>query len=168
MARHIGVRTRATLAIATMLVLANPVPVGASSPSSGALRADLDGKPIALAEVGQHFCEDFTAPAIHCFAKATHLEASVAPILAAGTGNYVIIYDYTSYAGSYMYVSQDYTVLATIGWNDRISSYVALNGEYGHFFTDWFYGGTQYGFCCYQQVPGLGSYDNTFSSVHRL
>jgi hypothetical protein len=169
MANNSDVRARAALILAVALMLVAPLPVAAASLSGPAeLRADLDGRSIVLSDVGQHFCEDFTTPVIHCFSKAADLEASVAPRLASATGNYVIIYDFTGYAGSYMYISQDYTVLATIGWNDRISSYVALNSNLGHFFTDWFYGGTQYGFCCNQQVPALGIYDNTFSSVHRF
>ena len=159
---------RAVFTAAAALVLAAPLPIRAAQISPD-LHADLDGIPIALVEVGKHYCEDFTAPAIHCFGRATALESSVKTLAAtAGTGNYVIVYDYTGYAGPYMYISQNYTVLATLGWNDRISSYVALNSEYGHFFTDWFFSGTSYGFCCNQQVPALGTFDNSFSSVHRL
>ena len=159
---------RVVFSVVAALVLAVPAPIEAATASTD-LHADLDGTPIALADVGKFYCEDFTAPAIHCFARASALELSVRGLaLAAGTGNYVIVYDYTSYAGAYMYMAQDYTVLATIGWNDRISSYVALNGEYGHFFVDWFYSGTSYAFCCNQLVPALGAYDNAFSSVHRL
>src|SRR5258708_4197499 len=159
---------RVVFAVVVALVVAAPGPIAAST-ASIALHADLDGAPIALVDVGKFYCEDFTAPVIHCFTRASALESSVKTLgPAAGTGNYVIVYDYTGYAGAYMYIAQDYTVLATIGWNDRISSYVALNGEYGHFFVDWFFSCTSYAFCCNQTVAALGSYDNAFSSVHRL
>jgi hypothetical protein len=158
----------ALFAVAAALVLAAPAPIAAAQASTD-LHADHDGGKIPLVDVGKYYCEDFTAPAIHCFKRPAALESSVSKLAATdGTGNYVIVYDYTGYAGPYMYMSQDYTVLTWLGWNDRISSYVALNGEYGHFFVDWFYSGTSYGFCCNQSVPALGNFDNTFSSVHRL
>jgi hypothetical protein len=167
MARISGASGRVQLALAAVLLLATPLPVAAADPGNGTnLRADLDGRPIALVDVGKYFCEDFTSPMIHCFSRAAALEASVTTAATSGV-NYVIVYEYQSYAGAYMYISQDYTVLAGIGWNDRISSFVALNSETGHFFSDWFYGGGQYGFCCNWQIPGLGSWDDTFSSVHR-
>jgi hypothetical protein len=168
MASKVRRLSRVVCAVAVVLFVAAPGPIEAASASPD-LHADLDGTAIALVDVGKYYCEDFTAPAIHCFTKASALESSIKTLgLAAASGNYLIVYDYTGYAGAYMYVAQDYTVLATIGWNDRISSYVALNGEYGHFFTDWFYSGTSYAFCCNQLVPALGAYDNSFSSVHRL
>jgi hypothetical protein len=86
--------------------------------------------------------------------------------LSAGV-TYVTIYDLTGYWGAYMHVSEDYTVLATIGWNDRISSYIARNYESGSFYTDWFYSGTQWNFCCNGSVYDLGGFSNTFSSVKR-
>lgn len=138
---------------------------GGAGPNGG-LSADLNGKPIPLVQVGNHFCDDFDYPLIHCFTTASALDASDAQVLSATSVEYVTIYDYPLYAGSYMHVSQDYTVLATIGWNDRVSSFIVRNGQEGHFYTDWFYGGTGYYFCCSQMVNGLGSYDNTFSSVH--
>ena len=66
-----------------------------------------------------------------------------------------------------MHVSQDYSALATIGWNDRISSFKARNSETGAFFTDWFYSGSSWPFCCNTQQPTLNAYDNLFSSIRR-
>lgn len=88
--------------------------------------------------------------------------------VAAGTGVYATVYEYTTFQGSYMHMSQNYTCLACIGWNDRISSFVVLNSQSGNFYTDWFYGGSVYGFCCNQERYSLGGYDNTFSSVYRF
>jgi hypothetical protein len=137
------------------------------------MSADLDGKPIALVEVGDHYCHDLDFPAIHCFSDPKTLESNTTisarqVSAAAGTGVYATVYEYTGFQGSYMHMSQNYTCLACIGWNDRISSYVAKNSQSGNFYKDWFYGGTVYGFCCNQQLPGLGSFDNTFSSVYRF
>jgi hypothetical protein len=140
-----------------------------------ALSADLDGKPMALVDVGLHYCHDLDYPIIHCFSQAKALESEMRArnatsgiTAAAGTGVYATVYEYTLFQGAYMHMSQNYTCLACIGWNDRISSFVALNSQTGNFYTDWFYGGTVYGFCCNQQLTGLGSFDNTFSSVYRF
>jgi hypothetical protein len=176
---------RAVLAGVALALM--PVATATAAAAESGLRADLDGAPLKLAEVGNWYCHDFDYPVIHCFSDPAILESAVAPILgrsATGFGvgssaatasqasstsgvNYVLVFDFTSYAGAYMYMSQDYTVLATIGWNDRISSYWALNSQSGKFWTDWFYSGSYYSFCCNQQVPSLGGYDNSFSSVFR-
>lgn len=149
--------------------------------SDPAMHADLDGQPLAVVEVGNHYCHDLDYPAIHCFSDPEALETEMnsgdslagasgfaGASAAAGTGVYATVYEYTTFQGSYMHMSQNYTCLACIGWNDRISSFVALNSQSGNFYTDWFYGGTVYGFCCNQQKTGLGSFDNTFSSVYRF
>lgn len=147
--------------------LAFPSQAAARNVSTAELTATLDGRPLALKQVADYYCDDFSYPEIHCFSNPTMLESRVSPLLATTSIDYVTIYDFALFAGSYMYMSQDYTVLATIGWNDRIGSFIARNGETGHFYTDWFYGGTSYVFCCNQQQGNLGSFNNTFSSVHR-
>jgi hypothetical protein len=138
---------------------------GADKPAG--LTADLDGKSLDLVEVGDWYCHDFEYPAIHCFSDPEELEADVSETLAVTAVVYVTVYDFTSLQGSYMHMSQDYTVLAWVGWNDRISSLRGRNNEDGHFYVDWFNGGAIWGFCCNQQFASLGSYDNAFSSVHR-
>ena len=167
--RRAGVILGATL-VASMLAGPAPGLAGQRPPTlpNPTLTADLDGVPIDLRSVGDHFCHDFAYPQIHCFSKSASLAQAVQPILAASGVTYVIGFDYTSFQGPYMYFSQDYTVLATIGWNDRISSFVGQSSQSGRFWTDWFYLGTSYTFCCNQQVPSLGSYDNSFSSVYRV
>ena len=57
-------------------------------------------------------------------------------------------------------------MLAWIGWNDRVSSFKGKNAQTGTFYTDWFAGGSGYGFCCNQQVSSLGGFNDTFSSVY--
>ncbi len=165
-------RTRSmavALVLASLLgatVGASPVVV-AAAPSQGQLSADLDGQPIALRDVGNWYCEDFAYPRIHCYSSSKALESAMAPILSTTSVNYVLVFDYSGFGGSYMYMSADYTVLALIGWNDRISSFWGLNGQDGHFFTDWFYGGNSWYFCCNDQASYLGNFDNSFSSVHQ-
>ena len=163
------VRRRAVLVFSALVIasLVGPAGAVASSPHARTtgLRADLNGVPIELSSVGSYFCHDFAYPQIHCFTRASALEAATAPIIAASGVNWVAGFDFTSFQGPYMYFSQNYSVLATIGWNDRISSYIALNNQSGRFWTDWFFSGTSYGFCCNQQIPSLGSFDNTFSAI---
>ncbi len=83
------------------------------------------------------------------------------------TVDYLTIYENAYYSGSWMNVSQDYPILAVLGWSDRISSFKARTGETGRFFVDWFYGGSTWSFCCNQGLTSLGGYDNTFSSIQR-
>lgn len=135
-----------------------------------AIVADIEGEPIPLLAVGKFHCNDFDFPAIHCFRSAAALDESVdaevgLTSLLAGT-DYVQIWQDAYFLGASMIVSQDYPVLAALGWNDRISSFKGRNSQTGMFFTDWFAGGSWYGFCCNQQVSSLGSYNDTFSSVY--
>jgi len=153
-------------AVALGISMLMPGAASAAAPAQQ-MSATLDGRPLKLSAVADWDCDDFSYPVITCFSDPNKLNLRDAAILASTSIEYVTIYDFTTYTGSFMHVSQDYTALAAIGWNDRISSFVAKNSQDGHFFTDWFYGGTGYYFCCNQNVPSLGSFDNTFSSVHQ-
>ena len=157
----------AALALATVW-LAAPAATLAATGEATSLRADLEGKPIALSQVGHWYCQDFAPPAIHCFKTSVALESDPMTMAAAASVNYVIVYEFPSFAGAYMYISQDYSVLATIGWNDRISSFRGLNSQGGVFFVDWFYSGSSWNFCCNTQTTFLGTYDDAFSSVHHV
>lgn len=140
--------------------------VAKSEPTDG-LTADLDGIPIKLDQVGKWYCDDFSYPNIHCFSNPIVLEVRATHLQLLTAVTFVTVYELGSFSGSFMHMSQDYTALVTIGWNDRISSLKGRNSEQSHFFVDWFYGGTGYFVCCNSQVTSLGSSDNTFSSVHR-
>jgi hypothetical protein len=143
------------------------------------LRADLDGRPIKLADVGRWFCHDFDYPQLHCYSSAGALEQAlvdrsaasgggVTALAAYGPNDYVTIYSEPSYAGSYAHLSANYDSLVLIGWNDRISSFKARNSQAGKFYSNWFGSGTVRSFCCNTTVPWMTStYDNTFSSVYR-
>jgi hypothetical protein len=144
--------------------LVTPTRVSAAHEESG-LRAYLDGRPLKLTEVARWYCDDFSYPVIECYSEPTDLEGRTAATMSVSSVDYVTIYDYASYTGPYMHVSQDYTILASIGWNDRVSSFKARNSQDGRFYTDWFYNGTAYYFCCNQQLASLGVFDNTFSSM---
>jgi hypothetical protein len=128
--------------------------------------ATLDGQPIPLVDVGKYFCDDFAYPEIRC-SRGRLLPEARATVVSLLAVDYVTIYDLANFGGAFMNVSQDYTVLATLGWNDRISSFKARNNETGTFYTDWFYGGGPWSFCCSGQAANLVGANNTFSSVRR-
>ena len=157
----VAVLVAATLAVSG---LRSPVVAGDADDE---VSATLDGKPIPVSEVSRYFCDDFSYPVIRCsrVELVAELRANTMGLLAGI--DYVTIFDAAGYGGAWMNVSQDYGTLLTVGWNDRISSFKARNLETGRFWTNWFSGGTFWDFCCNSQVPYLGPYDNTFSSVHR-
>ncbi len=131
------------------------------------LTATLDGRPIPLQDVGKYYCDDFSYPEIKCSSTRLLADTRAALVTLLTAIDYVTIYDQQNFGGAYMNVSQDYSVLSLIGWNDRIGSFRGRNSETGSFFVDWFYGGTQWAFCCNTQTANLGSYNNTFSSIIR-
>ena len=135
--------------------------------ASQTLKAYLDGRPIPLTDVSSYFCDDFSYPVIQCSVSplAATARATVASLFTSV--DYVTIYEQATYGGVYMNVSQDYAALATIGWNDRISSFRARNSDTGTFFVDWWFGGSQWSFCCNTQQSSLGGYDDSFSSLKR-
>ena len=166
-----GVRVRrlAALAVAAGICMLTLGPATAlAAPAGATMSADLDGRPIALSDVARYACHDIDYPRIRCFSSQAARDTSAAPLLASASATYVIVWADATFAGSSLIVSQDYTVLATLGWNDRIRSFKAQNNLNGRFWTDWFYGGTAYYFCCNQQVSYLGAYNDTFSSVQHL
>jgi len=163
--RRVGQGLLAISAVLTLVLL--PGRTSAATGGPAALTATLDGRPLKLSSVADWYCDDFSYPAITCFSDPSALATRDATLTATSSLEYVTIYDFTSYQGSFMHVSQDYTVLATIGWNDRISSFIARNSLEGDFFVDWFYGGDSLHFCCNSAVPSLGSFDNSFSSVRQ-
>jgi hypothetical protein len=164
------VRNRGRAAMAALAVIlsltAGASPVVAAGNGAG-LKAYLDGKRIAVADVGKFYCDDFDYPVIRCSTAPHVAQARATAVTLLAGADYVTIFNETAFQGSFMHVSQDYDSLLTIGWNDRVSSLKGRNSATGKFWTDWFMGGTYYWFCCNQQVSSLGSYDNRFSSVER-
>jgi hypothetical protein len=152
------------LLAATGLTRPSPARAGDTDPE---LTATLDGKPIPLEDVGKYDCDDFSYPEIRCYSTRVLADSRALVVNVLTSIDYVTVYNLTSFGGAYMNMSQDYTTLATIGWSDRISSFKGRNGETGIFYVDWFYTGTWYAFCCNTQVGNLGSFSNTFSSMHR-
>ncbi len=150
----------------TIAGLAHPRATQAAA-SEPELSATLDGKPIPLEDVGKYYCDDFSYPEIRCSTSRLLPDSRALLVTLLTAVDYVTIYDGIGYSGAYMHVSQDYSVLSLIGWNDRISSFKGRNSETGAFYVDWFYSGTTWAFCCNQQTSSLGAYNNTFSSILR-
>jgi hypothetical protein len=168
--RHLRAVTIASLVLGSLALGGITNPSGAAAGGGGAVvtpTAYLDGKSIPLADVSRYYCDDFSYPVIRCSTSELVAEARATLTLALASVQYLTIYDQALYGGGWMHVSQDYTALVFIGWDDRISSFKARNSETGRFFTDWFFGGSIWSFCCNQQQASLGGYDNTFSSIAR-
>lgn len=167
-----------------MTALLAPVAVAIDEEGSGApagAYAVLDGRPLKLKDVSKFYCHDFDYPKITCSRDPLVAQESVAEAveeieavaLADGLmeeeelAAYVTVYDYTTFAGSWMTIYNDYDALFWVGWNDRISSYRGRYYNSGTFYTDWYGGGTADWFCCNTYVSSLGGLDNSFSSVYR-
>lgn len=163
------VRARRAMSVCLTLCLTLASAPAALAVSKVELTADLDGHSIVLANVSRYYCHDLDYPRIHCFGTPAALNASPLMRAAAVTAavSYVTVFDGPTFSGTFLVISQNYDILALIGWNDRISSFVGKNSQHGSFYGDWFGGGSGYAFCCNQQTPILGSRDNTFSSVYR-
>jgi hypothetical protein len=150
----------------TIIGFAQPRAAQATDGDPG-LTATLDGKPIPVEDVGRYFCDDFSYPEIQCSRSRLLPEARATLVGLLTAVDYVTIYDQAAFGGAFMNVSQDYSALAVIGWNDRISSFKGRNSQNGTFYVDWFYGGSFWAFCCNAQFANLGSYNNAFSSIAR-
>ncbi len=159
----VGLMVMGLLAITTFAL---PSSASAADPDPE-LTATLDGKPIPVEDVGKYNCDDFSYPEIRCWSTRVLADARATLVTVLTSIDYVTIFDFTNFGGASMNVSQDYSTLATIGWNDRISSFKGKNNETGSFFTDWFYGGTSFSFCCNTSVGNLNGFSNTFSSIIR-
>lgn len=161
------------LAVASTVVFSG---VAHASPSSPAIRADVEGRSILRSEISAYFCHDFDFPRIHCFSTAAGLEAvttttsTETSVVAAafGPNDYVTVYSGPTFSGTYAHLSRNYDTLFYVGWNDQISSYKGRNNASGTFWSDWYATGRATNFCCNTQVTSLPSgVDNTFTSVYR-
>jgi hypothetical protein len=175
------VQLRAGAAVLAMVLIALPSGTAVAASGTSNIRADLEGRPIKVAEISSYFCHDHSFPVIHCFRTPAELEASLVSAdqggaassngsisAAFGPSDYVTIYSDPSYGGSFMHLSQNYDTLYWIGWNDRVSSFKGRNNASGTFWSDWYGTGRATDFCCNHTVPYLSAaVDNTFTSVYR-
>lgn len=139
------------------------------------MTAELDGRSIPLVDVGKWNCHDLDHPVIHCYRTANALDKALAnrgvgPLATTTSGiSYVRIWEDASYAGATAILSINYASLGSIGWNDKISSLMAINSQHGEFYEHDNYVGLVYSFCCNVQVANVGgTYNDKFSSVKNL
>jgi len=154
------------------LTIATLAPLGTVSGSqSDAIRATLDGRPVATGDLWRYHCHDLAFPEVRCFSSASARDADAMAIqnaVVATSVAYVQWWDNaypTSSDGSWV-ASQPYSDLRTIGWNDRISAFTALNGRSGRFAEHIGITGRLYPFCCNTPVSYVGNdWNDVFSSV---
>ena len=78
---------------------------------------------------------------------------------------YVIVFEHGQYAGASMSLSQDYSYLGTIGWNDKISSFKSF-GASGKFWENAPSGGFAYFFGSTTWVAYVGDqFNDRFSAL---
>lgn len=166
---------RRVAALVSVLVAANGIG-GAPAEAASGLAADLEGTPIPLAEVSSYYCHDLDYPMIRCFSLATDVEASAAALqaarsrqTAAATGTqYTRLFDLAGFAGAYVILSANYADLGVIGWNDKTSSYMGMNGLSFGLWTNVNFAGSGLLGCCNQNAGTLPSgYNNQISSVQQ-
>ena len=164
-------RTVGLLLALTLMTLALPAGVGASSQSG--LRAVLEGKPIPLAEVARYTCHDRDYPVIHCFRNAAELDADEQQLASMASAApqqlltaFVRWYQNANYGGAFFDAYDPYPDLSVIGWARQISSFKPMNG--GH--PIWWQGANYTGFMWdwgTAQEPTLGGADDQISSVKK-
>lgn len=152
------------------LALAVTLPTGQVSGSTG-IRAVMDGKPITLKEAETLSCHDFDFPVLTCFADSAQMEKAAAErfaerkAMAVASSGYVVVFEHGAYAGATRTISQSYSYLGDIGFNDKISSFKSY-GATGRFYDNAPPGGLVYSFGGSTWVSYVGdTYNDKFSSV---
>lgn len=131
----------------------------------------LNGRPSSVAIATRHHCHDGVRETLECFTSTQERDASWRLASLAKTpmssGGYVIAWVGASYTGSSVVLSQDYSNLGSIGWNDRISAYKVYTSLTGAFYEHSNYWGLTQFFCCFSQVSYVGdAYNDKFSSIN--
>lgn len=171
------------LALALALVsVASAAAVGTTAAAS-AIQAQVDGHPIAAADVSRYHCHDLASPLIRCFTTAAARDADEAAMTGAATvvaGDapggtaatvtpYVRWYLDVNYGGLSFDASVAYRDLGTIGWNDKISSFMTYTGGHARWWRDVGFAGVSWDWGVGVSVPNVGPAANDqFSSVERL
>jgi hypothetical protein len=164
-------RIRNSTALAAVIVALSLFP--GPGRAAQTLMVTLDGTSTSLTQSTKYHCHDLIAGQLTCYRSASRRDADVTRLLehrranalgATATG-YVIAYAGISYTVSSVVLTQNYANLATIGWDNVISSYKVFTNLTGAFYSNTYYAGlTQY-YCCFRDVPYVGDgYNDTFSS----
>lgn len=166
---------RRVLAIVVLLAIAALLLVPAGAMAADGVRATLDGRPISLEKAGQLSCHDFDFPMLTCYRTSDELLEAIdqrahpvegATSALAVTSGYVVVFQHGAYAGAAQSISQNYSYLGDIGWNDKISSLKSY-GATGKFYEHAPSGGLIYYFYSTSQVTYVGDlYNDKFSSIY--
>lgn len=163
-----------TLAVALQLIVTL---LGLSTPATAAsVQAVLGDRPIALTDVTRYHCHDAAHPMIHCFRSARQANVAFHAAVRAGRSaasvslealaiTYIRVFVHSNYQGGSIYLSEDYDNLGTIGWNDVISSYKAMNSQSGSMYEHALRGGRVEHFCCNADVYYIGNWMNDRASA---
>jgi hypothetical protein len=154
------------LAVAAVTVLAPRL-----TSATGGIRAVMSGQPITLKAAERLSCHDFDYPILTCFETSAEMEkaaaersAARAKMTAASSG-YIVVFEHGTYAGTSRTLSQSYSYLGDIGFNDKISSFKSY-GATGRFWEHAPPGGLIYFFYSTTRVSYVGdSYNDKFSAI---
>ncbi len=150
--------------------------LGLSAPTNAAsVRAMLGEQEIAVQDVTRYHCHDADYPVLRCFSSARDASAGFnAALRRGGTRTsttletsaitYIRVFVHSVYQGSSIYLSQNYDNLTSIGWNDVISSYKAMNSQSGTMYENAFMDGRIENFCCNASVSYIGDFMNDRTS----
>jgi hypothetical protein len=158
------------LLISFLLTVAALGPSALTTQAHFASGAWLDGEPVSVRQAGQHHC--IAGVRLECYSSHTARDRALhaarenaASGASALTSGYVIAYVDASFGGASIVLTQDYSDLSTIGWNDKISSYKVFTSLTGSFWTAANYSGVRQTYCCFTNVSYVGnSVNDTFSS----
>lgn len=170
-ARH-GLRTRLVSIWALLAVFAVPgipVPVAAGSFEAGTMVAYLGAKRIALSETADLHCHDRDYPVVRCFLTAEEraseeLAAAAVPAGVDLLNPYVRWYRDANFTGPSYEAYYAVPDLASIGWDNMISSFSPLNGGHPLWWSGPHESGTKWDWGT-AAIANLGSANDQFSSV---
>lgn len=170
-----------------VLVSVSSVQAAATPADPPAMRAELGGRAISLGDVSRFHCHDLASPLIRCFETPAERDADEAAMAVAmladrpgalgttgSTYPYVRWYLDANYGGPSFDASVAYADLGTIGWNDKISSFLTYSGgtySGGHprWWRDVGFAGVSWDWGVGVSVSYVGDAANDqFSSVERL
>ena len=166
---HVSVRATLLACLALVLSTAS-VTAQPTLDTNSPVAVVLDGRFIGTATPAAAHCDDLIPGVLECFSRMSErdtvaeLRMALSPTGVSSSG-YVVAYQDASFLGASVVLSQDYSNLGSIGWNDRISSYKVYTPLTGYFYGDAGYTGGMTSFCCNSQVSYVGDARNdSFSS----
>ncbi len=155
-----------------------------SGPSGQAVSATYRGQLIDPVQASHYFCHTRDYPIVRCFDTQAEVDSELglveplAPGLPDSTSSgqsgsvpqwdsdaYTIAYWDINYGGTSLTVYGAISNLATIGWNDSVSSIKSINCGIPRYYVDPSYDGAYWQNSCNVWSPNLYSANDTFSSV---